>query len=313
MAGEGTWRPFLDEVILKGGRAYGLRMLSVKAMHQAKLDLASSRLSLGSIAAIHTLCATALGNVDTYASDADTALDQVIALLAADGPADAALDQVDTQMTEVTGASKALANAVAELGKINANLTAAEGVWSSEEQHMTPVGTSAEGFLGSGGAFINAVNLGNDVARLYKEYAETEVALAALWDSKRKDFLTEAEGHVSTMNGYLAEAMQRISVARAFIDEGQVRVNVVQTYINEAAERLGICQEFTREAEGRLAEMQIHIVEAEQFQLSSDRELAISDRYRSLSTEAMVEFQTVLHDRAQYRTNIMSSSVRQPA
>lgn len=311
MAGEGTWRPFIDEIVLKGARAYALRMLAIKAEHQVKTDIASARTRLGSIAAIHTLCDAALDKVTTYAADANSALDKVDTWLTTD--ADSALDNVATQ---ASAAVTAITNAITELGKVNTDLTNAEGVWTSEAHHLTTddatVDKNAQDYLEDGDDKIDTVNTGDRAAEMYHTYAQREVEIATLWDQKRKDYIAAAGQHVNTMNGYFQEATSRLDTARAYIEEAGARTDAARAFIEEANSRLGMCMEFCREAEGRIAEMNTFITEAEQYMGAGDRELALAVQYREDSRDAMTDFITVLQDRAQYRTNILSTAVRQP-
>jgi len=372
MSGEGTWRPFLDEVVLKGARVYALRMLSIKRVHQAVTDLATARLRLTSIAAIHILCDNALDAVPTHAGYAKTALDAVSALIIgasgasaalakvathAGTEADAAADKIAAQVDDanialdacfaivaaITGVSGDLPNAIVELGKVNADLlTGAEGVWADEVKYITggTAITGAQPLLETGKALINTVNVGDSVAEQYASYSQREAEIAALWGQKRAHFLEEAARHADTMNGYFTAAIQRLGVmaryideaagriamANAYRDEASVRVNMADAfiseangrlssangYVSEAQARLATCQEYAREASQRIDEMRTYIQESEQYQLAADREMAASTRYQVLASEAMAEFQAVLADRAQYRTNVAVAAARQP-
>lgn len=311
MANEGTWRPFLDEVVLKGARAYALRLLAVKAEHQSKTDLATARTRMGSIAAIHTLTDAALDKIATHVAEADTALDKVATHVTTE--MDAALDQVGTQ---ASAAVTALTNAVTELGKVNTDVTNADGVWTSQAHHMVTddasVDKNAQDYLEDGDAFFNVVTVGREVAERHALYAQREIELATLWDSKRKDFLVSAARHVETMNGYFAEAANRIGLALRYIEEARGRYDMAIAFIQEAQSRLGMAQEYAREAQGRIQEMNVYIDEATRYQALAEQELQLSDRYRSESDRGMQEFQEVLADRAQYRTNISTASARQP-
>lgn len=298
----GTWRPFLDEVVLKGARAYALRMLAVKAEHQAKDDIATARTRLGSVAAIHTLTGTALGKITTHADLAKTSLDTVATWI---GYADTAFDQIATQATAIVAA---IAKAITELGKVNTDLTNAEGVWAEEAIYIGKSTTHLE----AGEPTINKVNVGREVPELYATYAEREITIATLWANKREHFLVEAARHADTMGGYFTEASHRIGIASRYIEEGGGRLDAARVYIAEATARLQTCQEYSREAGTRIEEMRTYIAEAERYENLAMREMEISDRYKRDSDTAMVEFQAVLHDRAQYRTNILQAAVRQP-
>ena len=312
MPDKGTWRPFLDEVVLKGARAYALLMLAIKAEHQAKVDVASARTRLGSIAAIHTLVGTALAKIATHVAEADAALDKVDIHITTD--AETAYDAVGT---EITLAKTALTNAVVELGKVNTDATASEAVWTDEVKYISgatgpPIITGAQPYLETGDDKINLVNIGDKVAELYATYALRENEIAALWSDKRKDFLIEAQRHVDTMNGYLEEASHRINIARSRNEEGAGRIQMSLGFIQEAQQRLGMAQEYSRESQMRVAEMASYVAEAERYQTLAEQELQISDRYRTEGALQLTEFNKVLEDRAQYRTSVSVASVRQP-
>ena len=308
----GTWRPFLDEVVLKGARAYALLMLATKAEHQSKTDLATARTRLGSIAAIHTLVGTALGKITTQVGEAGTALAKVDVHITTD--AEIAFDAV---ATEITTAKTALTNAVTELGKVNTDATAAEGIWTDEVKYISgaagpPVITGAQPYLETGDDKINLVNIGDRVAELYAIYAQRETEVASIWADKRKDFLVEAMRHVDTMQGYLTEAATRLNFARAFIDEGQGRIQMSLGFVQEAQGRIGMAQEWAREAQSRLQECATYISEAEHYQSIASKELEIAARYREDGLLNLAEFHKVLEDRAQYRTSVTGASLRQP-
>ena len=120
----GSYPDVLDEVICIGAGAYALMMKAVQYEHQSVTDMASARTALGSISAIHTLTATALGKVTTYVADADTALGAAIVQLAAIATAlvkiDAAgkpnLADADTALDAAATQAAAISTA---LGKIN--------------------------------------------------------------------------------------------------------------------------------------------------------------------------------------------------
>ena len=319
MTGEGTWRPFLDEVVLKGARAYALRMLAIKRGHQAVVDLATARSRLGSIAAIHTLCDLALDQVavsaGTVAGETGTAIAALNKVLTYVAQAGSALDKVATEVTALTTPGGVLASALVELGKVNTDLaTGAEGVWTDEVKYITgSTGiTGAQPHLESGDDKIDLINKGDRVAEMYAAYAGVEIAIAQLWEGKRAHFLEEAARHVDTMNGYFSDAVQRLGICARVVDEAGGRNTMAQEYINEAQMRLGVCQEYSREASYRIEEMQTYSAEADRYMAAADRETAASTRYHQLATEAMAEFQGVLADRAQYRTNVAVASTRQP-
>ncbi len=309
----GTWRPFLDEVVLKGAYAYALRMLSIKADHQARVDLASARTELGLTTAVHVLVNTALNAVATAGGVAVTAITAVAAFITAGGTA---LDGVATQVTALTTASTGvLALAIAELAKANADLlTGAEGVWTDEVKYIS--GSTgiigAQPYLETGDGKIDTVNIGDRAAEMYHLYAGREVEIAALWDAKRKDFLTEAARHIDTMNGYFTEAVQRLGIASRVIEEAGGETNLALAKVREAEASLGVCQARSQEAQFRIAEIQSHISEAETFIASATMEFQASDKYYMKYKDEMGEFKEVLKDRAQYRTNITSVSLKQP-
>jgi len=311
MAGEGTWRPFLDEVVLKGAVAHALDILSAKALNQARTDLATSRTRLGSIAAVHALIVTALAKIATHAGEASDAMVLAAAELVK------GVTDLDAGITAQNSAiSTALTNAITELGKVNTDLTAAEGVWTSQAHHMTTddatVDMNAQDYLEAGDAKIDQVNLGAEVAELYATYTQREIDLAGLWAAKRADFLTEAQRHTETMNGYFGEAVNRLGLISRYIEQSEAHGGLAGGYVAIAVQRLGMCQEYSRESQQRIEEERTYIAEAEQYRAVAAQEVEASNLYRQKSIDAMAEFKGVLNDRAQYRTNVFSASTSQP-
>lgn len=135
---DGTWKPQLDEVILKGAGGYCLITKALELRHSARTRQTSSITALGELAAIANQIDTALTNTQTQASsassdlgDIDEKLDDMVAALAASSgflaSAGAALVLAEAQaadaVTDIDAIDAPLVSANSELGRVNSYLT----------------------------------------------------------------------------------------------------------------------------------------------------------------------------------------------
>ena len=297
-----TYPGFMDEVACIGAGAYALFVKALQFEHQAVTDLASMRTALGSIAAIHTLTATALGKVTTYATDMDTALDAFITNIA---HATTALGKVDTYLA---GASESTKFLLAKITTDAAELrTAIETALDGVATYLTGASApSTKKYLDDGDAFINTVNVGSDVAENYANYAATCVGLA-------NGLISEATVRLANLRAYIEQANGYTTIAEGFIAEGSQRSVVAEAFISEANGRYNMCQAFLGEAAGRMGQMDRYLTEARQYQDGAGTDMLLADRFRAEALERFNEFYGILKNRAEYRKRVSTTAVTQPA
>jgi len=284
---DGSFDPVLDEVILKGAAAYALMSRGLKAEHDAKtavgvanstiatisnsdaetaLGLVGARIgaattALGNITSEATAIGTALSDIATYLSSADAALDKVTTHV---GEAGSALDKVAAEVEQAgsdTGedmenvntllgnATTALDSVATQIAAMNTALGELDAIWTEEDVSKT----AAEGQLSSGGAYINKVNVGVDVANLYGTYAQIQATLARLSENVRAGKLTEASTQLSAASQYISEANSRANLVSGYISEARERVNQARAYVEEAGGRTSMADRFIGEANGWVA------------------------------------------------------------
>ena len=360
----GTYPRFLDEVATKGVVAYALFVKSRQRNLQAVTDAASARTALGNIAALHTAIGTAATAMGTTYTDMETALDAVAALVTGASKsimseldlavtemvtANAQLDKADTTTTGPldvaettlgtissallallgTALTAAIAKLTGSTDSVKEALDAAETVWAEEVKHILTTSNipNIEDFLETGDDLIDRANVGADAAALYAQYADRAATMAQLWDSKRKDWLTEAQGWLGAAQAFIAEARgraedvaQRINTAAgyqasaqartalgqsytnnamSYINAAQGRFNEVQSFIGEASARALKLQRYLEEMAQRVSQIGAYINEAGTYLAASQAETAAADRFLADARERHVDYWSVLRDRVQ--------------
>jgi hypothetical protein len=91
----------------------------------------------------------------------------------------------------------------------------------------------ADDYLNSGDALINAVNLGSDVAELYRRYASTKIDSAMAW-------IGEAEQRISMARTFIEESNSRVAVGNLYATTAQARVEEGKARLAIAAEELNL-------------------------------------------------------------------------
>jgi hypothetical protein len=216
------------------------------------LDNASSEIALANSQV--DLANTATDDADAAGTGpidlADTQLDTVDGTL---------LAKINTALDKVTTHGGASTNSMVEA------LDAAVAVWTEEVKHiLTASGIpNAEDFLELGDGTIPTVNIGSDVPALYARYSSEARQLAELWDSKRKDYISEAQGWYSLIqaftaeaNGRVGDAQIRINHASAWHDNAEVRMKLADRYLGAASGYLGTAAQHISVAEGRWTQIQ---------------------------------------------------------
>ena len=197
-------------------------------------------------------------------------------------------------------------------------------------------------YLGSGESKINTVNVGDNVpelfrdysnvqislgagyrleaderareagskqrqAEIYREYAESALNMARLWDSKRKDLLSEASVRASAGVGFTREAESRISSLRAYIEQALAYARISEGFATEARERIDSANGYSTEASQRLAIADRWISEARERVSSAGgyigeaaNLLGVSASYINEAAERMGEIDRYVAESTQY-------------
>ena len=274
----GSFPSYLDTTVQLAASAYALFIKALQYEHQAVTDLTTMGTRLTSIAAIHTLTATALDKVATYVADTDTALDAAITQFAAAATALAKINS-DGGRTYLTDADGALDLAVTAIAKVityletNADPNSAEFILTdidtdkadlrtalktaldAANAHLDEVDTTdlgqatvgAEGLLETGDGLINQLNDGGDrVPERYREYSRGRVDIATARVSAAVAFIQEAATRHAYLRSYIENADAWGRVATGFVAEAAQRTN-------EAMARLSISDRWVAEAVQRVA------------------------------------------------------------
>jgi len=171
-----------------------------------------------------------------------------------------ALDTCDTLHTKIATALDAMAT---NSGTVATYLTGASA-------------PSTKKYLDDGDAFINLINVGDQVAQIYAIYAEKSSELAMTIER-----LVEEYGSESTKR----------------LDEISARINEGAGYAREAELREGEIDRFTGEADRYLATAQSN--------------LQLADRFMAAAMERRNEFWSILKDKAEYRRRVSSVALQQ--
>ncbi len=153
---DGTWKPQLDEVVLKGAQSYCLATKALELRHSVKIRQASSVTALGELAAITTKMDTALtrtaeqassavadlSNIDGYISDMLSALASVSTFLASatSSVADAEAQAV-VAAGDIADADSPLATALTKLAAVDTLITKTTGVINDGISYSRDAGT----------------------------------------------------------------------------------------------------------------------------------------------------------------------------
>lgn len=182
---EGDYPSHLDDIVIIGSAGQALIFKAVEYTHTVITNLDSAVTALGAISAVTFPSAP---DIASYITDADTALDAAVARFTA---AVTTLGSMDTPLADTNTA----------LDQIDTELTAAIA------------------FLTSGSSLINVATRGEDVGKIFGEYA----------------------GHrVDISEGYEKEASQRIALALAYEADAARDTTIGNSYVNEAIQRLAM-------------------------------------------------------------------------
>jgi len=123
-------------------------------------------------------------------------------------------------------------------------------------------------------------------AELYRNYAESALSMARLWDSKRKDFISAANVRTNAALGMVGVAAERMSNIRSYIEQALAYTSIATGFATEASERTSAARAFIEEASQRLAIADRWVAEARErtasgnaFSMEASQRVAIADRW----------------------------------
>jgi len=154
-------------------------------------------------------------------NDAKTSLESAGTILVAISNTDikTVLDKVPTQIT-------AMETSLGELADL----------WTDEVTFRA----AADDYLTSGDDYINKVNVGASVAEIYGNYAQIQMTLASLSESRRTGKLTEASAYLSSASAFINEANARMNLNDAEIRQAE-------TYLNESINQTTLAKQYMDE------------------------------------------------------------------
>lgn len=273
-----SYPAFLDQVVCVGAGAYALLIKAIQYEHQAVTDFTTAREALVKIKVY--LSTNTNFNATAMLEDISTALHAAVVTMA--GHADAVL----SQLTSAVSISEADINAVyTEQKKF---MIATSGYTDIE----------AETFLEAGDDYINKVNLGADVARLYREYAEVSARLADIAGQVGGNLASLAYAESSSFNA-IANSMSAVATSlNASAAAARVLLDNNRSYVEESAAWVAVAMGYATEG-ARYVEI-------------AQANLVLSDRFRAEGQQRLAEFHRILEDRSQYRKRLASVPVTQP-
>lgn len=267
----GTAPEWSDEIVLKGAEAYMWLIEAAQQEHTA-IDYL-------------TTAATTLENCwksdDTGAlKDAETALAVATAtllLIATDSvhaSAETALDAAKTELDLIHAASAG--NEIYDAVNVEDCDSGNEG--ATFLSTATANAISAEAYLTAGDATIETVNVGEDVAPLYLQYANGAGAINDRLRDHARLHLERGALHMQVVAGYINEAATRLQKVVQYVDEAQAEIAVSNGYNRQG---------------------EILVAQASQEIAIALHRLDIAEKYREMGILRRNEFWAILGDRNQ--------------
>ncbi len=268
---------------------------AVTALDAIDAKITSATNALGNLAALHTLVGTDLTSGGTALAAAVTDLNNMSTPLAAIATA---LAKVDTYLagnsestkallaqiaTDVASLRTAIATAVdaakTALGLVTStDFTNAAGEWTDEASVLTTLA----GYLTTGSPFINACNIGADVAAMYANYLSAHVNIQRSWAQKRADLITIGNARTQQAATYLQEAQIRLANLSTYIEQARGYGAISDGFIAEANQRIGHCNALASEANQHIGVANGYISSAGMRLYQMDRYLEEATRYISI-------------------------------
>lgn len=360
---DGTIPNFLSEIIIKGAEANLLfaRALSLELTQslnyndltdldaiftQILTDLASGRTNLASavtqLSQSVTYIATVLGEVATDLSliTAERILLDA-ALTAAISGLNSGATEVDTEVAgAITAAIAKLTAADNDLVNARTFLSSGQGFEDTEVVASIVIAeadieTTAQGYLDSGDAFINTVNIGDSPDRVFAAYADTQakmaqvviegaktrIALAESYFTSSKIYVDIADNQYQQANNLIASAETRLKLAgfwqgnaSAYIEISKIRLgkisnllekiklffeNATNLYLRQAEGYLKAAEGYQNNVQLQVATINAGITRATEVRASGELILNIAERIRIEANRRYQDFNSLCSSRAQ--------------
>ncbi|KKK85619.1 hypothetical protein LCGC14_2771470, partial [marine sediment metagenome] len=152
ISADGSWKPHLDEVVIKGAESYGLMTKALELRHNSNTRLTSALTALGQLAAIGTEIDTALSNANSQASSSVSDMDDI------DGYISDMLSSLAAVSGYLASAGSALADAVSQAETVETDITAIDSPLTSAAARLaagTSIIDNAEVLLGNMETFVS--------------------------------------------------------------------------------------------------------------------------------------------------------------
>lgn len=259
---EGDYPSHLDDIIIIGSAGQALIFKAEEYTHTAITTLASAVTAIEAISAVTFPSAP---DISSYITDAETALDAAATRF---GAAVTALGSMDTPLGDTETA----------LDQIDTELTAAIG------------------YLDSGDDLINAGTRGENVGKVFGEYAAHRTDIAV---------------------GYEKEAVQRVALALAWEAKAAREGTIGNSYVNEAIQRISsasrLVDKFASEASISVSEVTYYRAQLDnvaQFVAIANQYLETSGRYLASGQSKINEFLVALGIKPEFPTQKAAAGQR---
>jgi len=268
-----TYPEFLENTVLLASSAYALFIEALQYEHAAVN-------SLSSIAAIHTLAATALNTVIDFVDEAHTQAGTATTFLNNNVNEDSKywLTKITTDIaglrTDFLTAVDAMATA---LGLVCTN-------------SLDKATTGAEGYLDTYDGNINTVNLGADVAAQGANYARARAEIAVARIQQAMAYGREAELRLDDLRTYIEQAAGWGRVADGFFADTRLRLEMAHARISLAGQ---------------------YLAQIDRYQTSANANLIIADKFKEEAIERRNEAWAIWRDPKQYMGDFSFVSPRQ--
>jgi hypothetical protein len=203
-----------------------------------------------------------------------------------------------------------MSNVSTYINRAKSDIDSAQTVWSSEADYITGgTGiTGAQPYLETGDDKINVVNTGENVAELYRDYAETETDIAKLWQSHRDAYSTEAARNISMAQTFINEASNYLVEMSNYVGSMGQFAAVARGFIDEAQGRLAGATQEIGEAQARLAQIESYLAMGRFYQAQVDRDMELARLWENDAEQRRLEYLAVLADRDRWAAKLSDSS-----
>jgi len=247
-----TYPGFLEPTVELATSAYALLIKAIQYEHQAVTDFASAR--------------SALVKIATYLETNSNYSAKLI------------LEDITTTMhSDAITAAKAANAVLSALSPAALSVTESDlnAIYTEQKKFILTTGgydpMEIQTLLAAGDDYINAVNLGADVARIYNEYALTSVRVIEALGQITASLVSLDHAEASN-NGAVAQSMGAVAQSlQAAAAGASVLVDNARSYTEEAAQWIAIARTFADEGTSYISAAQAN--------------LALADRFRTEATE----------------------------